>query len=365
MTALKDKILRLIRAQGPISVAHYMQIALGDPECGYYMRADPIGRDFITAPEISQIFGELIGLMFVQAWEDRGRPKRFHLVELGPGRGTLMADLLRAAKIRPGFIDAAAVSLVETSPALRAIQARTLAGVEVNWCASVGEVPQDAPLFLVANEFFDALPARQFVRGERGWHERMVTAKDETLIFALSPEAAFPPPRSWGGGPPQAVEGAGAPPAGAVFESSPASQAIIQDIAHRITVQGGIALIVDYGHAETGFGDTFQAMKTNAYADLLAEPGEADLTFHVDFAALARAAREAGAHMCAIQTQSALLESLGIHARASRLKQMQPDQADNIDSAVSRLTGPAQMGALFKAMAICERQPPGVPGFSC
>ena len=368
MSVPKEKILRLIRAQGPISVAQYFQMALGDPEYGYYVRANPIGRDFITAPEVSQIFGELIGLLFVQAWEDRGRPSRFHLVELGPGRGTLMADMLRAAKVRPAFLEAADINLVETSPALRAVQAQTLAGLRVEWRNHLSEAPRDAPLFLVANEFFDALPARQFVRTERGWHERMVTADGDALMFALAPaptpSALFPPPFT-GKANRGAVEGARDVPIGAVFETSAASQAIAKDIAQRISTRGGVALIVDYGHFETGFGDTLQAVKDNNYADPLAEPGEADLTFHVDFAALAKAAVEAGAHVCRALTQAALLEALGISARASRLRQAAPQHASGVDAAVERLTDSAQMGTLFKALAICEAGSPGVPGFSC
>jgi SAM-dependent MidA family methyltransferase len=236
VSALKEKILRLIRAQGPISVAQYMQIALGDPEGGYYMRANPIGRDFITAPEVSQIFGELIGLFFLQAWEDHGRPGRFQLVELGPGRGTLMADMLRAAKIRPAFLEAAEINLVEMSPALRAVQAETLAGFRAEWRSHMGEVPKDAPLFLIANEFFDALPARQFMRTERGWHERMVTADEDTLVFALTPAPvpadAIPAP----------LRNAGI---GAVYEASPGSRAVMEEIGQQITRRGGAALFLD------------------------------------------------------------------------------------------------------------------------
>jgi len=360
VSALKEKIVRLIRAQGPVTVAHYMQIALGDSDAGYYMRANPIGRDFITAPEISQIFGELIGLLFVQVWEDCGCPKRFHLIELGPGRGTLMSDMLRAAKIRPAFLEAAEISLVETSPALRATQTDALAGVRAAWRNHLNEVPLGEPLFLVANEFFDALPAHQFVRAEHGWHERMVTAQDDALVFALAPEAvpaaSFPPPHG---------QETRSYPTGAVFETSPASEGIVKEIAHRIAESGGVALIIDYGHAESGVGDTFQAVKDNRYADPLAEPGEADLTFHVDFAALADTARDAGAHVCGPQTQGEFLAALGIRARAARLKHASPELAGEIDAAVDRLTNPAQMGTLFKAMAICEGRGPGVPGFSC
>lgn len=356
MSALKDKILRLIRAQGPISVSQYMQIALGDPVSGYYMRADPIGRDFITAPEVSQIFGELIGLFFVQAWEDRGRPEKFHLVELGPGRGTLMADMLRVAKIRPAFLEAAQISLVETSPALRAVQQKTLAGTRVEWRSHFGDVPKDAPLFLVANEFFDALPARQFVRAERGWHERMITANGDTLAFALAPGVV----------PSEAIPAElRDSPLGAVYESSPASQAVITEITQRLLEQDGLALIVDYGHSQSGAGDTFQAVKASLYADPLAEPGDADLTFHVDFAALSRLAVDSAGQVFGPTPQGSFLSLLGIEARAEQLKRAAPAQAEQIDQAVDRLINPNAMGILFKVMAVSDGRFRHPDGFAC
>jgi NADH dehydrogenase [ubiquinone] 1 alpha subcomplex assembly factor 7 len=354
---LKEKILRLVRQTGPITLAQYMQMALLDPEHGYYVKRDPLGRDFITAPEISQIFGELIGLFFVQAWEDRGRPGRFRLVELGPGRGTLMADALRAAgKVRPDFVAAAQIVLVEMSPSLRAIQARTLENHEVQWAATLGEVPNDAPLFLVANEFFDALPARQFIRSTQGWHERLVSADGEALVFAATPDTV-----------PQAFISAPLRDAsvGAVFETSPASQSLAQEIGQRIARQDGLALIIDYGHAMSALGDTFQAVKAHAYADPLAEPGDADLTFHVDFAALSQAARSEKAYVFGPIGQGEFLDALGIRLRAERLKRAAPERSAEVDAAIDRLTNPAQMGTLFKAMAICEAPSPGVPGFPC
>ncbi len=356
MNATKERLLRLIRAQGPISIAHYMAVALTDPEGGYYMRRDPLGRDFITAPEVSQIFGELIGLFFVQAWEDRGRPNRFHLVELGPGRGTLMADLLRAAKIRPGFGDAADIALIEASPVLRDIQAKTLVGTKVEWARDLREVRADAPLFLLANEFFDALPVHQFIRLNGRWHERMVSADGDVLTFAATPDPV-----------PDSIIPAHLRDAreGAVFETSPASQAIARDIALRIGETDGAALVIDYGHAPSGIGDTFQAVKANRFFDPLSEPGEADLSCHVDFAALCAAAREAEGYVFGPEPQGSFLELLGIQARAERLKRAAPDSAAEINQAVDRLINPLQMGMLFKVMAICEDRSPGVPGFSC
>ena len=349
--SLKDKIVRLIRASGPISVAQYMHIALGDPNEGYYIARDPFGRDFITAPEISQIFGEMIGLFFVQAWEDRDRPA-FRFVELGPGRGTLMADILRAAgKVRPEFLAKAKVSFVETSPLLRNVQQRTLEAHKAEWFLRFEDVPDDAPLFLVANEFFDALPIRQFVKGKTGWHERTVTAADEDLRFALSPDAV-----------PDLLipETARTAKEGSLFETCPAATALMQEIAARIG-ENGVALLIDYGHAASGLGDTLQAVKANAFADILDAPGDADITAHVDFGALAKVARENGHEVFGPRTQGAFLDGLGIGIRAAILKKKAPDHAVGIEAALERLTSPAQMGTLFKVLGVSDGK--GLPGF--
>ncbi len=357
MTPLKAKILRLIESTGPIGVAEYMRIALYDPEHGYYMRKDPIGAagDFVTAPEISQMFGEMMGLFFVQAWEDRGRPARFHLAEIGPGRGTLMADMLRAAKLRPEFLAAAVVSLIEESPALRAIQEKTLSGARVRWVSGFEEL-SGASLFLVANEFLDALPAHQFVKSNRGWRTRMVAKKGGELVFALSEECepdSFAPPR---------LRDA---PEGSIWEMGTEAIAAMRTIAGKIADHGGVALVIDYGYSGPALGDTFQAVKAHSFADPLAEPGEADLTFHVDFTALAEAAREAGAYVYGPQTQGAFLSELGIGLRAERLRRANPERANEIDAALHRLARKDQMGALFKAMAICNPSLPALPGLPC
>ena len=352
MTLLKEKILRLIREQGPITLAHYMQMALLDPDHGYYMKRDPLGRDFITAPEVSQIFGELIALFFIQAWEDRGRPRRFHWVELGPGRGTLIADMLRTAKIRPAFGDAGYVTLIETSPALRAIQMQNL-GDRVTWAQSLDEIPGDAPLFAVGNEFLDALPIRQFVMARGGWHEKMVMACGGALQFALAPTASHMDFL------PKAAQ------ANAVFEISPAARSIVAELANRIAKRDGVALIIDYGHAKAGFGDTFQAVKAHGYADPLVEPGESDLTAHVDFSALADAARQEHAQVLGPATQADFLEALGIRLRAERLTRAGPQTANEIEAAIDRLTGKDQMGTLFKVLALAAPNTPRLPGFSC
>jgi len=356
VNALKRKLLDLIEAQGPLTVVQYMAIAFGDPEHGYYMRRDPLGRDFITAPEVSQIFGELIGLFFVQVWEDRRRPGKFQFVELGPGRGTLMADMMRAAgKLRPQFVDAARITLVETSPALREIQAKTLGSSTVNWVSRFDDIAADGPLFLIANEFFDALPIHQFVKGERGWHERMVTSDGDNLRFALTPDHV----------PPSVIPASVREVApGSVIEVNPGATELVRRIAGRIAETGGVALIIDYGHTTTAAGDTLQAMKDNAFADPLAEPGAADLTAHVDFQAFAKATAEGEGYAPPITVQAKFLEALGIHARAARLKRDNPERTSEIDSAVDRLIGPHQMGTLFKAFTIFEgRDQMTPPGF--
>lgn len=352
MSALKEKIVRLIRAQGPITVAQYMQIALGDPFHGYYIARDPFGRDFVTAPEVSQIFGELVGLFFVQAWEDRGQPKSFHFVELGPGRGTLMADMMRAAaKVRPEFARAAKIVLIETSPMLRSIQKQALEAYAPAWALRLEEIADDRPFYVVANEFFDALPVRQFVRGEKGWHERMIGADGDALAFTLTPDTqpvSFP------------TQDAGL---GAVREINRNAEAMTEEIGAKIAGRNGIGLIIDYGYGEAGFGDTFQAVKENAYADPLKEPGDADLTAHVDFSALKAAAGLSAVRVSGPITQREFLHRLGIAIRADRLKSSVPDKSAEIDAAVERLTGETQMGKLFKAMGLSAPDTTPLPGF--
>jgi NADH dehydrogenase [ubiquinone] 1 alpha subcomplex assembly factor 7 len=362
VNALKEKIIHRIRAQGPITVAQYMQSALGDPFHGYYISRDPFGRDFVTAPEVSQIFGELLGLFLVQAWEDRGRPQCISLVELGPGRGTLMADMMRAAeKVRPDFGQAAKIILVETSPLLRSTQKRTLSHYAPSWVVRWEELPDGAPIYLIANEFFDALPIRQFVLCPDGWHERVVVAEGQELVFALSPDvhAAETLFAGRGAGPKEGAE------EGAVLELNASAQAIIAGVAERIAHSNGVGLIVDYGYGEAGYGDTFQALKSNSYADPLSEPGEADLTAHVDFVALKTSARQAGAGVCGPITQRLLLEALGIRLRADQLRSAAPDRTKDVDEAVARLTAENQMGASFKAMALSRPGSTQLPGFSC
>jgi len=344
--------------QGPISVSQFMTMALHDPTLGYYATHDPIGAggDFITAPEISQMFGELLGLWCVQAWRDQGSPCPARLVELGPGRGTLMADALRAARLDPEFLASLEVVLLEASVGLRKQQAASLetarCSVPVRWVDHLDETLSDRPLFLLANEFFDALPIRQSVFTERGWCERMVVADGQGgLAFAASPDAtmlAIPSQR-------------GLPEQGAIYETSPAAEAIAAQIAHIIVDKGGAALIVDYGYgADSGFVETLQAIAEHKFTDVLDNPGEADLSAHVDFAALAWVAVEAGAKAYGPIEQGEFLSALGIVSRAERLSH---NHLQSVERQLNRLLGAEEMGTLFKALAIMPKHAPVPPGF--
>jgi len=333
----------------------YMQLCLGHPRHGYYMTRDPFGAegDFTTAPEISQMFGELIGLWAAEVWRIMGRPSRVNLVELGPGRGTLMADALRAARVLPAFRAAMDVHLVETSDPLRERQRVRLrdVGLSPRWHASVETLP-DGPLVIIANEFFDALAVRQFVRTQHGWCERFVgLGADGGFAFGLAP---------W----PDPAIGAAAP-VGTILEIGGAGLALMTVLSRRIAGHGGALLVVDYGHARSGFGETLQAVKGHAFVDPLAEPGEADLTAHVDFAALAGAATGAAAVHGPV-AQGAFLEALGIARRAETLGRKAGDAGRAaVGAALARLTGRGEggMGSLFKAMAVADPGLPLLPGF--
>jgi NADH dehydrogenase [ubiquinone] 1 alpha subcomplex assembly factor 7 len=352
-TPLASRLLGRIAQGGPMTLAEYMAECLLDPIHGYYTTAEPFGRagDFVTAPEISQMFGELLGLCLAQAWIDRGAPAPFALVELGPGRGTLMADLWRATRAVPGFHAAARLTLVEASPRLRALQARRLddEGVSPAFAAGIDALP-DLPLFLVANEFFDALPIRQFLRQAAAWHERLVGTDGDRLVFGLSPPLPSAP-----SGPPFA-----AATAGTVVETCPAGQHVADQIGGHLRRRGGVALIVDYGDWRSS-GDTLQALYRGAFDPPLAHPGQADLTAHVDFEALALAARVAHSGMT---PQGRLLGRLGIAARADRLAAgLSGAGLASHRAAVHRLTDAGEMGTLFKALALSAPGQMPVPGF--
>jgi len=359
VSPLAQILAERIRSRGPLSVAAYMAAALGDPRHGYYATRDPLGAqgDFITAPEISQIFGELAGLWCVDFWRRWGAPARVVLAELGPGRGTLMADALRAARVAPGFAQAMDLHLVETSPALRAAQAKTLAAAAPRWHDAIDALPP-GPLLLIANEFLDALPIRQLVRTADGWHERRVGLGDdgESLVFTLDPAPAAPSLV------PSHLRDA---PAGAVFELRPAAESLARTLAARLAAAGGAALFIDYGHQRSPCGDTLQAVRRHRRHEILAEPGMADLTAHVDFAVFAASAEAGGARIWGPVTQRAWLEALGIETRAATLlAQATAAQAEAIRSACRRLTDPAAMGVLFKVLVLTHPGAPAPDGFA-
>ena len=374
MTTLQSRLgeilRRMIAEEGPMSIERYMALCLGHRLHGYYMTRDPIGADgdFVTAPEISQMFGELIGLWAGTVWNMMGSPKTMHLIELGPGRGTLMADALRAATAIPAFLDAIQVHLVETSPVLARAQRRMLSSVtrkvapadprqplwkrarqsgwQPLWHESIETLPE-GPAVIIANEFLDALPIRQFQRRPQGWHERLVgiDKADRHLIFGLSPQPVDLPFL-----PSEARDGS-------IFEFSPQGLEIVGRLAGRIARQGGAALFIDYGHVTPGFGNTLQAMRRHSYEDALQEPGEADLTAHVDFSAMAAAARKAGAEVSGPFKQRDFLLQLGLTERKTALiAGATPDQAAKIEQDYARLIDPAPrgMGSLFKAIVFSQ-----------
>ncbi len=343
--SLRSRLARLIQADGPMTVEAFMRLCLQDPESGYYATRPALGAegDFITAPLISQMFGELIGLWAVDVWTRLGQPAPFRLVEMGPGDGTLMADLMRAARVVPTFRASAELWLVETSEPLRAVQRDRLGVHGPRWAGSLAEVPGGAPMVLIANELLDCLPARQFVRTETGWAERRVGLNAAgALAFGLSPAPnGFAPPAGL-----EAVE------PGALIEVSPAQEALGAEVGARLAADGGAALFIDYGRDQPGPGDTLQALYRHQKVDVLETAGEADLTVHADFPAFAAAAGAAGAQTSDILTQGEFLRALGIELRAGALMKARPDQAQTIARQLHRLTDPTQMGTLFKAVLL-------------
>jgi SAM-dependent MidA family methyltransferase len=345
MKTLHDLIAARIATSGPITLADYIADALMHPTLGYYATRDPLGAagDFTTAPEISQMFGELIGLSLAQAWLDQGQPSAFALAELGPGRGTLMADILRATRTVAGFADAAQVHFVETSPTLRKEQARRV--TDATWHDNITTLP-DMPLFLVANEFFDALPIRQFHRDEAGWREVQIGHQDDLLLAGLSAPSHIA----------LMDHRLDDTKAGDIVEHCPALPAITQNIATRIATHGGAALIIDYGDWHS-LGDTLQALQNHAPVDPFAFAGESDITAHVDFEAIATKASPA--KFTRLTPQGVFLERLGITQRAQTLAQNLRDNAlDQHIAAHRRLTHPSEMGSLFKVLGL---YPDGAP----
>ena len=357
---LQLEIKKLIKSSGPMPVWRYMQLCLTHPEHGYYVSRDPLGRegDFTTAPEVSQMFGELLGLWAASVWKAIGSPPVLRLVELGPGRGTMMADALRALRVLPPLYQSVSVHMVEINPVLRDKQKATLSGVRnVAWHDSIDEIPE-GPAIILANEYFDVLPIHQAVRRESGWHERVVELDDAgKLIFGAAPE---PIPRFEVLLPPLVR----AAPVGAVFEWRPDLE--IMKLATRVRDQDGAALIIDYGHLRSDAGDTFQAVARHSFTDPLSAPGQADVTAHVDFQALARAAEDLGARVHGPVTQGEFLKRLGIETRAVTLMAKATHEvSEDISGALKRLTdsGRGSMGEMFKVLGVSEPQLTSLAGF--
>ncbi len=357
LTPLAKKLAAQMAANGPISFYDYMAACLYDPEHGYYRRANAIGRagDFITAPEISQIFGELIGLWACEVWRQMGEPASLRLIELGPGRGTLMADALRALRVAPGFLKNVTVHLVETSETLRTVQQQRLAaaGAPIAWHDRLEDVPV-GPSVLIANEFLDCLSVQQFVFDATGWvwrercvdfaggHFEAVLGDVKTPVLAL------------------ALDGdAEQPDDGTVFEFRPEIADFIKELAKRASSAPLAALIVDYGYERPSFGDTVQTVKQHRFVDIFDGPGEADITAHVDFAGLKNQAEKAELEAFGPMPMGEWLLRLGLEARANQLlKAASEDEAASLKSGLMRLVDPAQMGVLFKVAAFSS----GVPG---
>jgi len=361
MQSLLEHLKRRLEREGALTVADFMGEALTHPAGGYYMHGDPFGvptasgGDFVTAPEISQMFGELIGVFLADSWMRLGQPAPCLLVELGPGRGTLMSDALRATRQVPGFHDALDIHLVEISPTLRERQREALGTHQVTWLDNAGQIPE-GPLLLVANEFFDALPVRQFEQTADGWAERVVVLSPAgELAFSLAAPGPANLPLI-----PAALRSA---PQGTVVEISPATLNTAAFLGHRLAHQPGVALVIDYGPAQPAPGPTLQALRHHRHEEVLRDPGTADLTAHVDFASLAQAAVATGCAAHGPVEQGRFLNALGIELRAAQLSESAPGAAAAIAAARRRLTDPAEMGDLFKALALTSPGLTGLAGF--
>lgn len=355
MNALEADIREMIALQGPLSLAAYINLALQHPLHGYYRRQMPIGAagDFITAPEVSQMFGELLGLWAADVYERMGGPERVMLVELGPGRGTLLRDALRAARVAQGFFSALEVHLVEVNPQLRASQAEALqaSGLTPHWHDAMASLP-DAPMIVIANEFFDCFPVQQFLRRDGAWHEVCVTIGDEgDLQLAAAPQPV-----------PGLPEGA---PDESLLEIGASAHRTMYELGARITRHGGAALVIDYGYLASRLGSSLQALRAHRRVDPLSDPGENDITAHVDFSSLARAAKAAGLNVAGLVTQRNFLRSIGIETRASALMRRADDAGRaSIEAALARLLGDDPgMGQLFKVLGVASPGIADLPGF--
>jgi len=348
ISALSARLAKQIAGAGPISVEEYMQ----QSNAVYYGKSDPLGADgdFVTAPEISQMFGELCGLCFADLWLRHGRPEGVSLVELGPGRGTLTADAMRAMT---KFQLKLPVHFVETSAALRDKQTASVAGAVYH--DRIDTLPQDGALFIVANEFFDALPVRQYIATDNGWRERVILHEDDNAFSAIAGDAAcdhFVP---------EAIRGA---EPGSIFEITPGTREVITELSHRLQRQGGAILIIDYGYAQPALGSTLQAVKDHRYTDPFVMPGEIDLTAHVNFGEIAELAKEQGLRVSGPVDQGLWLSALGINQRTAALVKQSPERAQDIVGARNRLVQPDQMGQLFKVVALSSPDWPEPEGFA-
>jgi len=349
---LEERLIAKIKAEGPLSVAEYMTICLLDPVYGYYPTRDPLGSegDFITAPEISQMFGEVIGLWCIQTWQDMGRPKKVQLIELGPGRGIMMSDMLRAMQLDKDFLKAVNVMLIEASPALEAVQGKTLSNAPcpISWAESLDKAPK-GPSIIIGNEFLDCLPIRQFIQKDRfagraGWQERMIALDDGNLGFGLSPAAISETIQATL---PEAQEDA---KNDELLEVCPASAQIIDQIKSRFEKDKGRALFIDYGPEVTEFGDTLQALKRHEKVGVFSDPGNTDLTARVDFGALVELAQSVELSVTTPIPQREFLSKLGLEMRAVALSRAKLDSKDKIARQLHRLTASDEMGELFKAI---------------
>ncbi len=357
MSTLADILKDQIRETGPLSVYDFMDQALSHPEYGYYKRGNPFGKDgdFVTAPEISQMFGELIGLWCVDCWTKLGAPSHVHLVELGPGNGTLMKDALRSARLVPDFLQAATVHLVETSPALKKKQQSLLSEHGITWHETIPDF-DNGPILLIANEFFDALPIRQYVLTEGALKERGITCKDGSFVFTLVEKAENGLPQDLIL--PEMQEGD-------VIETSPMAETLHHRIAKQLRSHGGAALYVDYGTAERAAGDSFQAVRNHQFTNPLDQPGQSDITAHVDFSTLVRIAEHEKCDVLPVTSQGRFLERLGIEARALALSRSADEtQKEVIAADLKRLVSTSGMGTLFKALSFYHAMQAPPAGFA-
>lgn len=350
MSTLKDRIIAMIQASGPISVATYMDLCLHDRQHGYYATRPGLGSDFITAPDISQIFGELLGLWAAHEWQQMGRPSELTLVEIGPGRGTLMTDAVRAAHTVPGFVEAANLHFIEPSPVLRQRLSEQFASQAPTFLDQLEQIPTDRPVLVLANEWLDCLPVQQYVRVGEAWHERVIGLDEAgALAFGLSDQAASFTPDA-------ADEQTD-------LEWQPGLKTLAETLKSLLSQTEGRALMIDYGPAAAAPADTLRSYQDGAQIDPLLAPGASDLTCDVDFGRLKRLAEAAGLAAHGPIAQSQFLLALGAEARLNQLAKQHPEQADQLYAGVKRLVDPAEMGARFQVLCLSAPKTPPPAAF--